>query len=200
MLRRRTNNRSSDQKKNKRSFIIGALILLLCLMFLLGVTVALFINDLDDGTIGIITTTGKIKVDIVDARDEQSSLEGRALQFEKGALFEPGATFCTQGFKVKNTGNIAIRFRMAVSEDEKIDMTEFHEAFDVWITTDSSGKGEICRLTDFDERLEAGESSERTYYLLVHMKTSAENEFQGRTYSGIGITVYAVQGNVTIEE
>jgi hypothetical protein len=32
------------------------------------------------------------------------------------------------------------------------------------------------------------------------MKDTAGNEFQGKTYTGIGVTVYAVQGNVTIEE
>ena len=38
-----------------------------------------------------------------------------------------------------------------------------------------------------------------TYYLVIRMKETAGNEFQNKTYTGIGITVYAVQGNAPIE-
>ena len=34
------------------------------------------------------------------------------------------------------------------------------------------------------------------YFLYIEMKDTVGNEFQGKTYSGIGITVYAVQANV----
>lgn len=192
-------------KSNKQAFMIAALIILLCLVCLAGATLALFTGDLSDGTIGIITTAGEVKVDIVDASDEESSLEGKVLQFrtssdQKEILFEPGATFCTQGFKIKNLGDIPVRFRVSVSEDDTIDMQEFHEAFEVWISTDPTTRTDAALLTDFQDTLGVGKCSEDTYYLLVRMKTSAGNDFQGKTYEGIGITVYAVQGNIEIKE
>ena len=53
-------------------------------------------------------------------------------------------------------------------------------------------------ITEFKGTLGPGEMT-TTYYLVVRMRESANNDFQGVMYSGIGITVYAVQGNVVIE-
>ena len=191
-------------KSHKQAFIMTALVILLCLVSLIGATLALFSSDTRDGTIGIITTAGEVKVDIVDASLD-NTLVGKVLQFQtsserKEILFEPGAVFYTQGFKVKNAGDIPINFRLSVSEDEKIDMEEFNNAFDVWISTDKTNPGNAQKLTDFTGHLKVGETSETTYFLFIKMKESVGNEFQGKTYTGIGVTVYAVQGNVDIGE
>ena len=191
-------------KSHKQAFIMAALVILLCLVCLTGATLALFTGNVNDGTIGIITTTGDIAVDIVDAYSN-TTLVGEVLQFQtspdrKEILFEPGATFYTQGFKVKNVGDIPVNFRLSVSEDESIDMEEFHRAFEVWISTSPTDPSNAQRLTNFTGRLEVGESSESTYYLFIKMKETAGNEFQGKKYTGIGVTVYAVQGNAQIKE
>ena len=190
-------------KSNKQAVIIAALIILLCLACLTGSTLALFTSDPGDGTIGVITTSGNVRVDIVDTTDENNSLVGKVLEFytssdRKEILFEPGATFYTQGFKVRNTGDIPINFRLSVSDDEEINTEEFNEAFEVWISTSASDPSNAQKLTDFIGRLEPGFSSAETYYLFVKMKETAGNEFQGKNYTGIGVTVYAVQGNVDI--
>ena len=187
-------------KSNKQAFIMTALVILLCLVSLTGATLALFTSDRGDGTIGIITTAGDVRVDIVDTFSEES-LVGKVLQFQTSAdrkeiLFEPGAVFFTQGFKVKNVGDIPVNFRLSVSEDPSINMEEFERAFEVWISTDPTKPENAEKLTDFTGRLEVGESSESTYYLFIKMKESVGNEFQGKSYAGIGVTVYAVQGNV----
>ena len=180
------------------------MIILVCLVCLTGSTLAIFTNNPNDGTIGIVTTAGEVKVDIVD-EFANDTLVGKVLQFQttanqKEILFEPGAVFYTQGFKVKNAGDIPINFRLSVSEDEKIDMEEFNNAFDVWISTDKTNPGNAQKLTDFTGHLKVGETSETTYFLFIKMKESVGNEFQGKTYTGIGVTVYAVQGNVDIGE
>ena len=189
-------------KSNKQALIIAALVILLCLVCLTGATLALFTSDRSDGTIGIITTAGNVKVDIVDAETDKS-LVGDVLRFEINGedtpiLFEPGAMFYTMGFRVKNTGNIPINFRMYVSEDEQHNMNAFNEAFEVWISTSSAYSADAKKLNEFEGRLEVGKSSEQIYYLFVRMKSTAGNDFQGKSYSGIGITVYAVQGNAVI--
>lgn len=190
-------------KSYQKAFIMTALIILLCLACLTGATLALFTGDPSDGTIGIVTTAGDVKVDIVDTSN--NSLQGKTLRFMTSSetseiLFEPGATFYTQGFKVKNVGDVPINFRLSVSEDEKIDMAEFHKAFEVWISTDLTNSANAERLTDFKGSLKVGAYSENTYYLFVKMKENVGNDFQGKTYTGIGVTVYAVQGNVDIKE
>lgn len=192
-------------RSNKQAFIIAVLVIPLCLVSLTGATLALFTNNTSNGTIGVITTAGDVKVDIVSATDPSTSLVGQVLQFQTSAdqkeiLFEPGATFYTQGFKIKNTGDIPVNFRLSVSEDEDIDMEEFKKAFEVWISTDPQNPAAATKLTEYIGRLEAGDSSTDTYYLFIKMKEAVGNEFQGKTYSGIGVTVYAVQGNVNVEE
>ncbi len=192
-------------QSTKHAFIIAVLITLLCLVSLTGATLALFTTQAENGTIGVITTSGEIKVDIVNAFDEKESLVGKVLQFQTSAdqqkiLFEPGATFYTQGFKIKNTGDIPINFRLFVSDDEELDMEEFNRAFDVWIATSPTDQSNATKITDYVGRLEVGCSSVETYYLFIKMKETANNDFQGKSYSGIGITVYAVQGNISVEE
>ena len=53
-------------------------------------------------------------------------------------------------------------------------------------------------MTDFTGNLAVGQES-ATYYLVIRMKENAGNEFQDQAYSGIGVTVYAIQGNVELE-
>ena len=193
-------------KSHKQAFIMTALVILLCLVCLTGATLALFTSDPNDGTIGIITTSGDVEIDIVDTSG--ATLQNRALEFitasgtptdSGNVLFEPGATFRTQGFQVKNTGDIPVNFRLSVSKDDKIDMEEFDKAFEIWIVRENDEDFKNAeRITNFKGRLEVGESSEK-YCLVIKMKETVGNEFQGKTYSGIGVTVYAVQGNATID-
>ena len=189
-------------KSHKQAFIMTALVILLCLVCLTGATLALFTSNLNDGTIGIVTTSGDVEIDIVDT--EGATLQNKALGFitssaDKEPLFEPGATFYTQEFQVMNRGDIPVNFSLSVSKDDKIDMKEFDEAFEVWIVrSDDENFDNAERLTNFKGRLAVGESS-ATYHLFIKMKESVGNEFQGKTYTGIGVTVYAVQGNATID-
>ena len=187
-------------KSIKQAFAIAVLASLLCTVCLTGATLALFTSNPEDGTIGVVTTSGLVDVDIVDDTEKHDSLMGGMLQFyttadQQEILFEPGATFRTQAFLIENKGNIPVNFRMYVSNDVDIDMEEFDKAFDVWITTDPNDPTAGDRMEDFKGRLEAGHRSDK-YYLFVRMKETAGNDFQGASYEGIGVTVYAVQGNV----
>lgn len=191
-------------KSHKQAFIMTALVILLCLVCLTGATLALFTSDPNDGTIGIITTSGDVEIDIVDTSGV--TLQNRALAFmttsgetdSNNVLFEPGATFYTQGFKIKNTGDIPVNFSLSVSKDDKIDMEEFDKAFELWIVKEGEDFSGAKKITNFKvDGLPAGESSD-TYYLFIKMKESVGNEFQGKTYTGIGVTVYAVQGNAQL--
>ena len=189
-------------KSFRQSIIIATLIIATCLACLSGATFALFTNNPNDGTIGIVTTSGDVDIDIVDTAGV--TLQGRALAFisangDGEPVFEPGATFHTQGFRIKNLGDIPVNYSFSVSKDVGVDIDKFNEAFEVWLVKASDVYAEGAeKLQKFKGRLEVGESSE-IYYLVVKMKEFAGNEFQGKSYEGIGITVYAVQGNVDVK-
>jgi hypothetical protein len=58
-------------------------------------------------------------------------------------------------------------------------------------------RGDEVKMQEFTGKLDPTKESE-AYYLMVSMKETAGNEYQNRTFSGIGITVCAVQGNVSL--
>ena len=192
-----------DKKQNRKTIIMSLIVVFICIFCLTGATFALFTNDLKDGTIGVTTTSGNVRVDIIDTNIEKpSSLVGKPLQFQttpknKIIYFEPGSIYYTQGFRIKNSGDISIKYRLYVSEDEQLNMIEFLKAFEIWITDDLENF-ENAKLVDFFEgELDAKDCS-KPYYLFIKMKESATNEFQGAKFNGIGITVFAVQGNGSI--
>lgn len=187
--------------KTKYTIIFAALAILLCLVSLTGATLALFTSSDEDGRIGINATSGSIKLDIVDADNPSFSLVGDALDFvtkdgTQDILFEPGMTVHTQGFRIKNDGNIPINFIVYISKDAEVSQN-FIEAFDVWLTNDPTSRTGMVKLQEFDGRLEVKQSSD-VYYLVFHMKEEIGNDFQGQEFTGVGITVCAVQGNVDI--
>lgn len=185
-----------------RKIIVPVIVILLCLVSMIGVTWALFTNG-EDGKIGVNVTSGSINIDIIDEDDK--SLLNDVLNFvtkdgREVIYFEPGATIRTEGFRVKNEENsISINYRICISNDENEDMAAFAEAFELWITKDPTDLSGALQMPSFTGSLKVDEVSEM-YYLVIRMKENAGNEFQGKEYTGIGITVIAVQGNVDIEQ
>lgn len=193
----------SRYSKTQKSILIAAMVILLCILSITGATFALFTSR-SDGKIGINATSGKVDIDIVNTSIEgPSSLVGEVLEFQTTAskrkvLFEPGATYHTEGFRVVNLGNIPINFIIYLSEDEDHADAPFEAAFDVWLTDDYSDLSRRINMEDFAKRLEVGGESD-IYYLVVRMKEDAGNTYQDQVYSGIGITVRAVQGNAELK-
>lgn len=166
-------------------------------------TFALFTSNIDDGKIGVNATSGTVDVDIVN--ESGKSILTESLKFitadgrdQESIYFEPGCTIMTEGFKVVNKGNVLTNIRAYISVDGNFDMLEFQSAFDVWITDTPDNLNYAQRISSFKDTLVKDETSD-TYYLVIRMKENAGNEFQNAAFSGIGITVYAVQGNVEIK-
>jgi hypothetical protein len=87
---------------------------------------------------------------------------------------------------------------MFVSVDERVENKDFTDAFELWITTDITSRDSEVKLKEYKSRLEIGQES-ATYYLVVKMKPTIGNGFQNKAYRGIGVTVYAIQGNADLE-
>ncbi len=186
----------SDGGEKVKTIAIIALIVALAVSVVAIVLMSLGIwGSNDNGSIGVNVTTGKCKIDIVDT--EGKSVVGDVLNFAveeevETLYFEPGMTCHTEGFSIKNVGTVAVNFHVSVSEDAEIDNEEFKNAFDLWITNDLNDINAAKELTEFTGTLmPGGQSSE--YYLVISMKDTAGNDFQDKTYTGIGITVHAVQ-------
>ena len=189
-----------DVNNKGRKITLSVIAILLCLISLVGVTLALFTSGISDGKIGINVTSGKVSVDIEDAAG--NSLVGEVLDFVSTSTsnpiyWEPGATFVTEPFKITNESDIPINYHLFVNnganDSELVDVLEFY------ITTDPSRRETVGTLDEFKGELGVEDSSDVMYYLVVHMKETAGNKYQGLTLTGVGVTVYAVQGNVEIQ-
>lgn len=179
-----------------RAITVSVLIIAVCLSVLVGTTYALFTSG-DDGKIGINATSGDVRVNIID--DAGESLINETLEFEVNGkseylLFEPGACIYTEGFRVINSGTLPIKYRIYISADESLTSSDITEAFDLYIVKSLGDIGKPDPIMKFEGALDVGDTSD-TFFLVIKMKETAGNNFQNKKYTGIGITVHAVQSN-----
>ncbi len=174
----------------KRALLLSALSLLMCVSMLAGSTLAWFTDEVTSSGNQIVA--GKLDVDLIDANG--NSLENETLQFvDKDnneiltqILWEPGCTYTLEPVKVKNNGNLWLKYEIVIS-GLKGD-AELLEAIE-W--TIMLGDNEVT-LDDLNGYLEPGKTSE-ALQIIGHMKEEAGNKYQEKSIDGISITVYATQ-------
>ena len=175
---------NNNQKATKRALLTSVMALVMCVVMLVGTTFAWFTDTAS-------TAVNKIQAGNLDvkllAEDGETSLEGATLEWQKAAgaedgdiLWEPGCRYKLQPIIIKNAGNLALKYKVAITGikgDAKL-----NEAIE-WTIDGVS--------LDEEKPLLAGESAK----LMIEgrMKKEAGNEYQGLSIDGIGITVYATQ-------
>ena len=183
-------NESTKTKKALRGSLFA---LFLCIVLLIGTTFAWFTDTASTGVNKI--QSGNLKVDLVKADDGTTSLKGKQMNFvnkegSSNILWEPGVTFKTPAFKIKNAGNLALKYKLTLNgvtgDQELLDVITFS-------VVDESGKA--VNLDTFEGRLTKDTLSD-PLYIQGHMQESAGNEYQELSIDGISITVYATQDTV----
>ena len=209
-------------KSKKSALLLSFTSLLLCFAMLAGSTFAWFTDTATTGVNKIVA--GNLKVDIVDATNTDKSLTGdngkllwtqkvvsegggalEAVTTEGLPLWEPGVTFLTQGFKIKNGGNLALKWKMAINkenvENGKADSEEtpsksLLDVIDFSVVKSTDENATAVAIENFvGELKEKNTVSTDTYYIKGHMQKEAGNDYQNLTLDGITITVYATQLN-----
>ena len=195
----------NTKKATKRALLTSVMALVMCVVMLVGTTFAWFTDTASTGVNKIVA--GNLKVDIVDENGD--SLDGKALKFiqatgvsdgtnnVENVLWEPGATFFTQGFKIANKGNLALKYKVVVSGITGDTGLLKVMKFDVVSAMTKTGfevdfaanPGQLPPSTT------GTPSVSDTYYLRGHMDESAGNEYKNMTLTGISVTVYATQLN-----
>ena len=187
-------------KKNttKRSLLASVLALVMCVTMLVGTTFAWFTDSASTAVNKI--ESGTLHVDIVDK--DGNSLDGKTLSFRdvnKNAdiLWEPGATFALDSFRIVNTGKLALKYKVIINGVNG--NAKLLEAIDFFVKI---GDAEKVALADWEgillpdgeaatDTMDAGTTSAIT--ISGTMKKEAGNEYQGLSIDGIGITVVATQ-------
>ena len=195
----------NTKKATKRALLTSVMALVMCVVMLVGTTFAWFTDTASTGVNKIVA--GNLKVDIVDADNTNTSLDKGTLKFIQAVnesevrlvedvLWEPGATFFTQGFKIANNGNLALKYKVVVSGITGDTGLLKVMKFDVVSAMTKTGS-EVNFDTTPGQLLPSAAGtpsvSNTTYYLRGHMDENAGNEYKNMTLTGISVTVYATQ-------
>ena len=203
-------------KSKKSALLMSFTSLLICFAMLVGSTFAWFTDTATTGVNKIVS--GKLKVDLV-AADGETSLTGeggkllwtqkvvgengeelKAVKAEDLPLWEPGVNFLTQGFKIANKGNLALKWKVEVNKGTTAANAGDYDLLDVIdfsvVTKSENGDQKATELAAFEGQLKDGNTvSKETYYIKGHMQEEAGNDYQNLTLDGITVTVYATQLN-----
>ena len=179
-------------QKMRRAFLGGALLTIISVMLMLGSTMAWF----QDSKVVINTYTfGNLDVDVVN--ENGTTIAATTINFVKPDggeyqadefLFEPGATFRLKEFYVKNSGDVALKYRLKLDSGSATGDIKLLDAMDVYATMG----GAPFALDSETRTLAAGETDEAVQ-IYLHMKPSAGNEYQDLAVSGLIVKVIAVQ-------
>ena len=198
---------NNNQKATKRALLTSVMALVMCVVMLVGTTFAWFTDTASTGVNKIVA--GNLKVDIVNEAGT-ASIKNSGLEFvsadnvTKGEaiLWEPGCRYLTEGFRIKNDGNLALKWKAEINKDNIVDGKVIDTAkdgvslldvIDFYVVTKAAdGTETAVAIEDFVGNLTKGAKSD-VYYIKGVMQTSAGNDYQNLTLDGITITVYATQ-------
>ncbi|MEI3092200.1 MAG: SipW-dependent-type signal peptide-containing protein [Oscillospiraceae bacterium] len=200
---------NNNQKATKRALLTSVMALVMCVVMLVGTTFAWFTDTASTAVNKIVA--GNLKVDIVDESGHTLVGAGKSLSFENAndntdILWEPGATFHTEGFRIKNAGNLALKWKIAINEDSastgvveggngKQGMNLL-DVIDFSVVSSKAKDAEAVKIDEFVGHTAANTVDSTTYYIKGTMQTTAGNDYQNLTLDGITITVYATQDTV----
>lgn len=184
-------------RKIKSALFGGALLTIITVMLMLGSTMAWF----QDTEVVINTYTfGNLDVDIVEENDGQI-VGATTLQFVKpdggeyqaGAyLFEPGATFQLKEFYIKNSGDVALKYRLKLDTTGATGQKKLLDSMTITATM-GDGSPALPFLLDSETRTLAAGRMDGPVRIYIHMKEAAGNEYQDLSVEGLVVKVIAVQ-------
>lgn len=181
-------------RKIKSALFSGALLTIVTVMLMLGSTMAWF----QDTEVVINTYTfGNLDVDIVD--EDEKIIGATPLQFVRPDgeeyskdeyLFEPGATFQLKEFYIKNSGDVALKYRLKLDTTGAKGQKKLLESMEI---TATMGDDKTPFQLDSKTWTLATGAKDGPVRIYIHMKEEAGNEYQDMTVEGLVVKVIAVQ-------
>lgn len=185
-------------RKIKSALFSGALLTIVTVMLMLGSTMAWF----QDTEVVINTYTfGNLDVDIVEKKNDGQIVGATTLQFvrpdggkyEEGKyLFEPGATFQLKEFYIKNSGDVALKYRLKLDTTGATGQMKLLDSMTITATMGDGSPAPSFSLDSETRTLAAGRM-DGPVRIYIHMKEAAGNEYQDLSVEGLVVKVIAVQ-------
>ena len=181
-------------KSKKSALLLSFTSLLLCFAMLAGSTFAWFTDTATTGVNKI--TSGNLHVEIQDKTGKKiENLEwvkddGTVIADQDKILWEPGCTYLLTPFKIVNTGNLALKYKIVITgldgDSPLLDVIKFT------YTTANGKKFDVSA----EGHLAANGGATEMITVSAHMDELANNDYMDKTLTGIKFTVYATQDTV----
>lgn len=194
----------NSHRQTKRALLTSVMALVMCVVMLLGTTFAWF-TDTARTSVNKIEA-GNLDVELLDAGG-QLLAENVPLKWETqdtgDVLWEPNCTYNLEQFKIKNAGNLALKYKVILTAADisakngktLLDVIDWTIKLNNTVLNVTSEQikadlgGGIAIITD--QPLKAGEVE--TISITGHMKAEADNDYQSLYIDKFGITVVATQ-------
>ena len=194
----------NSHRQTKRALLTSVMALVMCVVMLLGTTFAWFT---DTATANVNTIkSGNLEV-VLQVKDNNGDwiTSNRALTWVKNAagsgqelLWEPGASYNLEEFRILNNGNLNLKYKVIISgatgDTMLLDVIDFSGK----ITDENNAVTDLPSVSMnsttpviLDRALAAGKAD--TITLNGTMQTSANNTYMSKTVDKITIAVYATQ-------
>ena len=183
----------NSHRQTKRALLTSVMALVMCVVMLLGTTFAWFtdtarasVNTIKSGTLNVqIQDTSGKEISTLEWVDK----EGKAIEKQDDILWEPGCTYLLTPFKIVNTGNLALKY--------KIEITGLDGGAKLLKVIKFTYKVDGTELNLNEEgHLAANGGATGTITISAHMDELAGNEYQNETLTGVKFNVVATQDTV----
>lgn len=182
----------SNTKSTKRALFSSVVVMLLCVALLIGTTFAWFTDSASTAVNKIQAGTLEIELQMQNAAGNWVNAEGQPLQFKtadnrtENILWEPGCTYELPAIRIENKGNLALKYKLAITGING--SARLNEAIEWTVGTETL-------VSNYSGTMIPGQNGNVTDPIVIkgHMKEEAGNEYQGLSIDGIGITVVATQ-------
>ncbi len=197
-------------KQTKRALIPSLLAVILCVAMLVGTTFAWFtdtastsVNKIQSGKLdvtleyadnatGVEATWKDVTADTVLSFLQS---DGAEVKQSEAILWEPGCTYQLPALRISNNGNLALKYKIEITGIKG--SAELNKVIDWTISNSADGSGSTnLSTTEYHLTAKGTEKASNILTIKGHMQTTAGNEYQGESISGIAITVLATQDTV----
>ena len=184
----------SNKRVTKRALLTSILAICLCLVMLIGSTFAWFTDTASTGVNKIVS--GNLHVQIQNEAGksintlEWVTKEGETIANQDKILWEPNCTYLLTPFKIVNTGNLALKYKIAITgldgDSKLLDVVKF---------TYKTADGKEFDI-NAEGHLAANGGATGMITISAHMDETAGNDYQDKELKNVKLTVYATQNTV----
>ena len=178
----------NSHRQTKRALLTSVMALVMCVVMLLGTTFAWFtdtaktnVNTIKAGNLNVTLEKQEADDSWVPAENETLTWKTYDNRAQDQIFWEPGCTYDLQPVRVKNDGNLALKYKIEITGIKGSD--KLNEVI-TWTINDTD--------LSADHHLAAGKTS-TALTIKGHMDENAGNEYKNLTIENIAITVVATQ-------